>query len=183
MVQPPTITQQSPKDYIIDPRENIVIQCEAKGKPAPRWVRFPLCYRTENKHGCLLISGPAYLWTITVGSFVLSFWWLEVRLFFLDTQISVFLYSHPSAKCARIIGRCGGKPSKGSTALTTWANLFSRGLSFFFCKLERLNLMASQICPCSVEVYTLVLRGSSDVAGFSTQDSPYGSWHECCRAF
>uniref|UniRef100_A0A2K6LKX8 Neuronal cell adhesion molecule n=1 Tax=Rhinopithecus bieti TaxID=61621 RepID=A0A2K6LKX8_RHIBE len=33
LVQPPTITQQSPKDYIIDPRENIVIQCEAKGKP------------------------------------------------------------------------------------------------------------------------------------------------------
>ncbi|OWK06312.1 hypothetical protein Celaphus_00012009, partial [Cervus elaphus hippelaphus] len=25
LVQPPTITQQSPKDYIIDPRENIVI--------------------------------------------------------------------------------------------------------------------------------------------------------------
>ncbi|XP_057160352.1 neuronal cell adhesion molecule isoform X3 [Ursus arctos] len=41
LVQPPTITQQSPKDYIIDPRENIVIQCEAKGKPAPSfsWTR------------------------------------------------------------------------------------------------------------------------------------------------
>ncbi|KAM6438014.1 neuronal cell adhesion molecule isoform 19-T20 [Liasis olivaceus] len=39
--QPPTITQQSPKDYIIDPRENIVIQCEAKGKPSPTfsWTR------------------------------------------------------------------------------------------------------------------------------------------------
>lgn len=34
--QPPTITQQSPKDYIIDPRENIIIHCEAKGKPHPR---------------------------------------------------------------------------------------------------------------------------------------------------
>ncbi|XP_060770608.1 neuronal cell adhesion molecule a isoform X5 [Neoarius graeffei] len=33
--QPPTITHQSPKDYIVDPRENIVIQCEAKGKPHP----------------------------------------------------------------------------------------------------------------------------------------------------
>ncbi|XP_024911949.1 neuronal cell adhesion molecule isoform X3 [Cynoglossus semilaevis] len=33
--QPPTITHQSPKDYIIDPRENIVIHCEAKGKPHP----------------------------------------------------------------------------------------------------------------------------------------------------
>lgn len=38
--QPPTITQQSPKDYIVDPRENIVIQCEAKGKPPPRLVAF-----------------------------------------------------------------------------------------------------------------------------------------------
>ncbi|KAL2103118.1 hypothetical protein ACEWY4_002286 [Coilia grayii] len=33
--QPPTITYQSPKDYIIDPRENIVISCEAKGQPHP----------------------------------------------------------------------------------------------------------------------------------------------------
>ncbi|XP_066200205.1 neuronal cell adhesion molecule isoform X7 [Saccopteryx leptura] len=41
LVQPPTITQQSPKDYVIDPRENIVIQCEAKGKPPPSfsWTR------------------------------------------------------------------------------------------------------------------------------------------------
>ncbi|KAM4874317.1 neuronal cell adhesion molecule isoform 20-T22 [Thomomys bottae] len=41
LVQPPTITQQSPKDYIIDPRENIVVQCEAKGKPPPSfsWTR------------------------------------------------------------------------------------------------------------------------------------------------
>ncbi|XP_072340454.1 neuronal cell adhesion molecule a isoform X14 [Scyliorhinus torazame] len=39
--QPPTITHQSPKDYIIDPRDNILIQCEAKGKPSPRfsWTR------------------------------------------------------------------------------------------------------------------------------------------------
>ncbi|XP_034444752.1 neuronal cell adhesion molecule-like isoform X16 [Hippoglossus hippoglossus] len=39
--QPPTITQQSPKDYIIDPRENIVIHCDAKGKPHPSfsWTR------------------------------------------------------------------------------------------------------------------------------------------------
>lgn len=35
--QPPTIILQSPKDYIFDPRENIVIHCEAKGKPHPRW--------------------------------------------------------------------------------------------------------------------------------------------------
>uniref|UniRef100_A0A8B9L2I4 Neuronal cell adhesion molecule a n=1 Tax=Astyanax mexicanus TaxID=7994 RepID=A0A8B9L2I4_ASTMX len=41
MPQPPTITHQSPKDYIIDPRENIVIHCEAKGKPHPSfsWTR------------------------------------------------------------------------------------------------------------------------------------------------
>ncbi|XP_074488443.1 neuronal cell adhesion molecule-like isoform X2 [Sebastes fasciatus] len=39
--QPPTITHQSPKDYIIDPRENIIINCEAKGKPHPSfsWTR------------------------------------------------------------------------------------------------------------------------------------------------
>ncbi|XP_054476186.1 neuronal cell adhesion molecule-like isoform X2 [Anoplopoma fimbria] len=39
--QPPTITHQSPKDYIIDPRENIMIHCEAKGKPHPSfsWTR------------------------------------------------------------------------------------------------------------------------------------------------
>nr|XP_020840275.1 neuronal cell adhesion molecule isoform X16 [Phascolarctos cinereus] len=41
LVQPPTIIHQSPKDYIIDPRENIEIQCEAKGKPPPSfsWTR------------------------------------------------------------------------------------------------------------------------------------------------
>uniref|UniRef100_A0A671RS03 Neural cell adhesion molecule L1 n=1 Tax=Sinocyclocheilus anshuiensis TaxID=1608454 RepID=A0A671RS03_9TELE len=41
LLQPPTITHQSPKDYIIDPRENIVIHCEAKGKPHPSfsWTR------------------------------------------------------------------------------------------------------------------------------------------------
>ncbi|XP_056091363.1 neuronal cell adhesion molecule isoform X10 [Rhinichthys klamathensis goyatoka] len=39
--QPPTITHQSPKEYIVDPRENIVIHCEAKGKPHPgfSWTR------------------------------------------------------------------------------------------------------------------------------------------------
>lgn len=35
--QPPTITLQSPKDYIFDPREHIIIHCEAKGNPQPRW--------------------------------------------------------------------------------------------------------------------------------------------------
>ncbi|KAL2093609.1 hypothetical protein ACEWY4_010921 [Coilia grayii] len=39
--QPPTITHESPKDYIVDPRENISIRCEAKGKPHPSfsWTR------------------------------------------------------------------------------------------------------------------------------------------------
>uniref|UniRef100_A0A3P9H003 Neural cell adhesion molecule L1 n=1 Tax=Oryzias latipes TaxID=8090 RepID=A0A3P9H003_ORYLA len=39
--QPPTITLQSPKDYIFDPREHIIIHCEAKGNPQPsfRWAR------------------------------------------------------------------------------------------------------------------------------------------------
>ncbi|XP_031420854.1 neuronal cell adhesion molecule isoform X15 [Clupea harengus] len=39
--QPPTITLESPKDYIVDPREHIVIRCEAKAKPPPSfsWTR------------------------------------------------------------------------------------------------------------------------------------------------
>ncbi|XP_061488186.1 neurofascin isoform X9 [Rhineura floridana] len=39
--QPPTITKQSVKDYIVDPRDNIYIECEAKGNPTPTflWTR------------------------------------------------------------------------------------------------------------------------------------------------
>ncbi|XP_053943411.1 neurofascin isoform X7 [Cuculus canorus] len=39
--QPPTITKQSVKDYIVDPRDNIFIECEAKGNPIPifSWTR------------------------------------------------------------------------------------------------------------------------------------------------
>uniref|UniRef100_A0A8C3KQE9 Neurofascin n=1 Tax=Calidris pygmaea TaxID=425635 RepID=A0A8C3KQE9_9CHAR len=39
--QPPTITKQSVKDYIVDPRDNIFIECEAKGNPVPifSWTR------------------------------------------------------------------------------------------------------------------------------------------------
>uniref|UniRef100_A0A672YD23 Neurofascin homolog (chicken) a n=1 Tax=Sphaeramia orbicularis TaxID=375764 RepID=A0A672YD23_9TELE len=33
--QPPTIIKQSVKDYIVDPRDNIIIECEAKGTPVP----------------------------------------------------------------------------------------------------------------------------------------------------
>ncbi|XP_035243804.1 neurofascin homolog (chicken) a isoform X17 [Anguilla anguilla] len=33
--QPPTIVKQSMKDYIVDPRDNIIIECEAKGNPVP----------------------------------------------------------------------------------------------------------------------------------------------------
>ncbi|TMS06019.1 Neuronal cell adhesion molecule [Larimichthys crocea] len=47
--QPPTITHQSPKDYIIDPRENIIIHCEAKGKASSQFLldekRDPLRHR------------------------------------------------------------------------------------------------------------------------------------------
>ncbi|XP_072528296.1 neuronal cell adhesion molecule-like isoform X7 [Salminus brasiliensis] len=47
--QPPTITHQSPKDYIVDPRENIVIHCEAKGKPHPSfsWTRNGIHFDTD----------------------------------------------------------------------------------------------------------------------------------------
>ncbi|XP_043932731.1 neurofascin isoform X26 [Protopterus annectens] len=39
--QPPTITNQSVKNYIVDPRDNIRIECEAKGNPVPSfsWTR------------------------------------------------------------------------------------------------------------------------------------------------
>ncbi|XP_019402134.1 PREDICTED: neurofascin isoform X19 [Crocodylus porosus] len=39
--QPPTIIKQSVKDYIVDPRDNIFIECEAKGNPIPTfsWTR------------------------------------------------------------------------------------------------------------------------------------------------
>uniref|UniRef100_A0A671LLU6 Neurofascin-like n=1 Tax=Sinocyclocheilus anshuiensis TaxID=1608454 RepID=A0A671LLU6_9TELE len=39
--QPPTIVKQSLKDYIVDPRDNIIIECEAKGTPVPtfQWRR------------------------------------------------------------------------------------------------------------------------------------------------
>uniref|UniRef100_A0A3B4F6R6 Neural cell adhesion molecule L1 n=1 Tax=Pundamilia nyererei TaxID=303518 RepID=A0A3B4F6R6_9CICH len=48
--QPPTITYQSPKDYIVDPRENIIIHCEAKGKPHPSfsWTRNGTHFDVEN---------------------------------------------------------------------------------------------------------------------------------------
>ncbi|XP_011507613.3 neurofascin isoform X1 [Homo sapiens] len=41
LTQPPTITKQSAKDHIVDPRDNILIECEAKGNPAPsfHWTR------------------------------------------------------------------------------------------------------------------------------------------------
>ncbi|XP_030076417.1 neurofascin isoform X5 [Microcaecilia unicolor] len=39
--QPPTITKQSVKNHIVDPRDNILIECEAKGFPSPTftWTR------------------------------------------------------------------------------------------------------------------------------------------------
>lgn len=48
--QPPTITDESPKDYIIDPRENIIIHCEAKGKPHPSfsWTRNGTHFDVDN---------------------------------------------------------------------------------------------------------------------------------------
>ncbi|XP_068125711.1 neurofascin isoform X17 [Hyperolius riggenbachi] len=41
LTQPPTITKQSPKNYIVDPRDNIIIECEAQGNPHPTfsWTR------------------------------------------------------------------------------------------------------------------------------------------------
>uniref|UniRef100_A0A8C4NH49 L1 cell adhesion molecule n=1 Tax=Eptatretus burgeri TaxID=7764 RepID=A0A8C4NH49_EPTBU len=47
---PPTITEQSPKDYILDPRDDIVIRCEGKGSPPPRfyWTKDGKDFRTES---------------------------------------------------------------------------------------------------------------------------------------
>ncbi|XP_066456251.1 neurofascin isoform X3 [Eleutherodactylus coqui] len=41
LYQPPTITKESEKNYIVDPRDNIVIACEATGNPYPTflWTR------------------------------------------------------------------------------------------------------------------------------------------------
>ncbi|CAL8341107.1 unnamed protein product [Lota lota] len=36
--QPPTIIKQSSMDYIVDPRDNIIIECEAKGNPPPMFT-------------------------------------------------------------------------------------------------------------------------------------------------
>ncbi|XP_041439748.1 neurofascin isoform X16 [Xenopus laevis] len=35
LIQPPTIIKQSAKNYIVDPRDNIFIDCEAQGNPYP----------------------------------------------------------------------------------------------------------------------------------------------------
>ncbi|XP_068170731.1 neurofascin homolog (chicken) a isoform X15 [Antennarius striatus] len=40
LMQPPTIVKQSVKDYIVDPRDNIIIECEAKGNPLPSFTWF-----------------------------------------------------------------------------------------------------------------------------------------------
>ncbi|XP_019738518.1 neuronal cell adhesion molecule a isoform X3 [Hippocampus comes] len=61
--QPPTITLQSPKDYIFDPRENIVIHCEAKGKPHPSfsWTRNGSHFDVEQDSKVLLKPGSGTL--------------------------------------------------------------------------------------------------------------------------
>ncbi|KAF3705048.1 Neuronal cell adhesion molecule [Channa argus] len=61
--QPPTITLQSPKYYIFDPRENIVIHCEAKGKPAPSfsWTRNGTHFDIEKDSKVLVKPGSGTL--------------------------------------------------------------------------------------------------------------------------
>ncbi|XP_031721460.1 neuronal cell adhesion molecule a isoform X9 [Anarrhichthys ocellatus] len=61
--QPPTITLQSPKDYIFDPRENIVIHCEAKGKPHPSfsWTRNGTHFDVEQDSKVLIKPGSGTL--------------------------------------------------------------------------------------------------------------------------
>uniref|UniRef100_A0A4W4G4Y2 Neurofascin homolog (chicken) a n=1 Tax=Electrophorus electricus TaxID=8005 RepID=A0A4W4G4Y2_ELEEL len=47
--QPPTIVKQSAKEYIVDPRDNIIIECEAKGNPVPTfsWRRNGKFFNAE----------------------------------------------------------------------------------------------------------------------------------------
>nr|AAI54818.1 Si:dkey-240a12.1 protein [Danio rerio]CAM73249.1 unnamed protein product [Danio rerio] len=61
--QPPTITNQSPKDYIIDPRENINIFCEAKGKPHPSfsWTRNGTHFDVEKGPKVVMMPGTGNL--------------------------------------------------------------------------------------------------------------------------
>ncbi|XP_019202687.1 neuronal cell adhesion molecule a isoform X10 [Oreochromis niloticus] len=61
--QPPTIILQSPKDYIFDPRENIVIHCEAKGKPHPSfsWTRNGTHFDVEKDSKVLMKPGSGTL--------------------------------------------------------------------------------------------------------------------------
>ncbi|XP_026057778.1 neuronal cell adhesion molecule-like isoform X11 [Carassius auratus] len=61
--QPPTITHQSPKDYIVDPRENIVIHCEAKGKPHPSfsWTRNGMHFDIDKDPKVLMRPGSGTL--------------------------------------------------------------------------------------------------------------------------
>ncbi|XP_067284537.1 neuronal cell adhesion molecule a isoform X9 [Pseudorasbora parva] len=61
--QPPTITHQSPKDYIIDPRENIIIHCEAKGKPHPSfsWTRNGTHFDVEKDSKVSMRAGSGTL--------------------------------------------------------------------------------------------------------------------------
>ncbi|TST85784.1 Neurofascin [Bagarius yarrelli] len=68
--QPPTIVKQSAKDYIVDPRDNIIIECEAKGNPVPTfwWRRNGKFFNVEKdprvtmrkRSGTLEIKAP--LW-------------------------------------------------------------------------------------------------------------------------
>lgn len=58
-------------------------------------------------------------------------------------------------------------PSIGCNRLMTWGHLFILGLSFFICKINKLNSMISKISLISREVCKIVLSGFPNLAGFS----------------
>nr|XP_032822383.1 neuronal cell adhesion molecule-like isoform X3 [Petromyzon marinus] len=57
--QPPAITKQSPTDHYVDPLEDILVKCEAKGTPAPsyRWTKNDKSFDPRAEVGVVTAAG------------------------------------------------------------------------------------------------------------------------------
>ncbi len=83
--QPPTIMKQSLKDYIVDPRDNIIIECEAKGTPVPTWEWMkPFCL-------CAISSCSSFLSSLTTFTFPVCQQPPTVYVYFHITSLSLIL--------------------------------------------------------------------------------------------